>query len=318
MTGIVIPAYGRPECLREALQSLVTQTKKDFIVVVVDDHSPEPVVEVVKEFSDKMDIYYHYCEKNGGPGVARQIGLNTCYANSCEYVMFLDADDMLYPHAVQRLTHEIENTGCDVISSEIWQESPEGIGAKIEANNETWMHGKIYRTKYLQDNDISFPVMRTNEDMAFNLIALQGAEKKGFLNEVLYLFRCEPNSITRKKDAHLGVVSVDYITGLFYTAQYLKEKLGYIPSQIVINTFACYNFYQVGVCAGIVTDEIKDRLYYLISQQEFQTALNNTADMEALQTIVNQFYVFKGQVFHFTQTFTDWLEEIKAHGNRNN
>ena len=64
MLGIVIPAYKRKECLREALQSLVLQTYKKFFVIVVDDHSPEPLEPVAKEFEDTLHIKYIYLPEN--------------------------------------------------------------------------------------------------------------------------------------------------------------------------------------------------------------------------------------------------------------
>ena len=122
MLGIVIPAYKRKDCLREALESLTVQTMKRFFVVVVDDHSPEPLESVIDEFSDRLNIKYIYAEKNGGPGAARQIGLEACYKAGFDLVMFMDSDDMLYPQAAARLTHEINHNSTDMISSGIWVE----------------------------------------------------------------------------------------------------------------------------------------------------------------------------------------------------
>ena len=79
MLGIVIPAYEREDCLRGALDSLITQMRKDFTVFVIDDHSPKPLEAVVNEYKDKLNIVYIYAEENGGPGAARQLGLNKCY-----------------------------------------------------------------------------------------------------------------------------------------------------------------------------------------------------------------------------------------------
>jgi glycosyltransferase involved in cell wall biosynthesis len=318
MLGIVIPAYKREDYLRQALQSLIGQTYKEFMVVVVDDHSPEPLLEVVKEFSDRLNLYYHYCEVNGGPGAARQIGLNTCYANNCEYVMFLDSDDLLYPQAVQRLVHEIVNTNCEVISAQIWQENGRGAGSIVDASNETWLHGKIYSTKYLQDNNIVFPPIRTNEDVTFNLIALQCAERKGYLKEPLYLFRCEQNSITRGNGASISVVSIDYISSLYYVAVYMMEKFGKVTNQIVIDVFACYNHYQIGKCAGIINEEINQQMKYLLSLPDVMAVFSDMETLESYIGVTNQYGFFKEQVYYFRQTFIDWLEEMQNHGNSSN
>ena len=197
MIGIIIPAYKREDCLREALDSLTLQTEKDFEVILVDDHSPDPLEHVIKDYEKKLNITYFYAEENGGPGAARQIGLNYCYEKGHTYVMFLDSDDLYFPHAVERLLYEIETNQCDFISAAIWQENGPHTGAKIEPSNQTWLHGKIYRTAYLKENNIVFPPIRTNEDVAFNLTAMECANKKGYLDEPLYLFRFQNNSLPK-------------------------------------------------------------------------------------------------------------------------
>ena len=78
MLGVVIPAYRRTDCLREALNSLVAQTYTRFFVIVVDDHSEIPLWSVVEPFEEKLHIRYVYADRNGGPGAARQIGLDLC------------------------------------------------------------------------------------------------------------------------------------------------------------------------------------------------------------------------------------------------
>ena len=146
MLAVVIPAYKREQPLREALQSLVNQTYHKFFTIVVDDHSPIPLENVAKEFENSLHIHYIYAEENGGPGAARQIGLNLCYQNNIELVTFLDSDDKLFPHALERLTYEINHTRSDIVSASFWCEDGEGLGASQDAENATWMHGKIYKT----------------------------------------------------------------------------------------------------------------------------------------------------------------------------
>nr|WP_284063771.1 glycosyltransferase [Halobaculum sp. SYNS20] len=41
--AVVVPTYGRPEFLVEAVESVADQTYPNLELVVVDDHSPEPV-----------------------------------------------------------------------------------------------------------------------------------------------------------------------------------------------------------------------------------------------------------------------------------
>jgi hypothetical protein len=62
----------------------------------------------------------------------------------------------------------------------------------------TWLHGKIYRVKYLKDNDIHFiPELRIDEDSYFNVIAWNATDKRGELAEATYVWRNNPQSLTR-------------------------------------------------------------------------------------------------------------------------
>ena len=310
MLGIVIPAYKRQDCLREALDSLTLQTVKDFEVIVVDDHSPEPLEYCVNEYRNKLNITYFYAEKNGGPGAARQIGLNYCYEKNFTYVMFLDSDDLYFPHTVERLLYEIEKTGSDFVSAAIWQEVGPHSGAKIESSNQTWLHGKIYRISYLQENEIVFPPIKTNEDVTFNLTVMECSSKKGYLDEPLYLFRLQKNSLTKQPNAPMGMISSDYISSIYYVAKYMKERFGTITEQILIDIYAIYNFYQVGKAFDLITPEVIEHTKYLIYLPEFLSSLTDVESLGKYVGIANQYAIHENKIFYFNQTFIDWLGEF--------
>ena len=317
MLGIVIPAYKRKDCLRQALQSLCYQTYKKFFVIVIDDHSPEPLKEVIEEFDNKLHIIYRYAEVNGGPGVARQIGLNLCYEKNFDLVMFLDSDDMLYPHAVARLTHEINHTMHDVISAAIWSEDKNGTGDMIPADNKTWMHGKIYRTSYLKNNNIQFPTMRANEDLAFNLMVIENTKKKGVINEPLYLFRHEVNSITRSSEKPLSLFSFDYIDALYYAQKYLSPRCG-LTEQMKVNILSSYNYYQAGISLGVqLKEETKQHLYYLLNIPEMQDFINSPSKLNQCLRIFHNFFVLDKKIYYFKQTLENWLKEFTYESSNN-
>ena len=89
---IVIPNYNNGEWIRKCLGSILSQTFKDYVVVVVDDVSTDNSIKVVQEYFDK-DMNIHLIQMldkvyNGG---ARNIGIN--YPIESEYTLFLDSDD---------------------------------------------------------------------------------------------------------------------------------------------------------------------------------------------------------------------------------
>ena len=87
--SVIVPSYRRPNMLKDALESVLSQTFKDFEIIVVDDGSPEPLKNVVEQISDKR-IRYHRLEENKGANVARNIGIERATGT---YITFLDDDD---------------------------------------------------------------------------------------------------------------------------------------------------------------------------------------------------------------------------------
>lgn len=89
--SVVIPVYNRPDEVDELLQSLCDQTYQNFEVVVVEDGSAIPCKQVVKKYTEMLDV--HYFEKpNSGPGQTRNYAAERSRG---EYLLILDSDCIL-------------------------------------------------------------------------------------------------------------------------------------------------------------------------------------------------------------------------------
>ena len=86
--SIIIPTYNRAEFLTEALDSIMSQTYKDFELIVVDDGSSDNTKEVVKNFDGEIKYLYR---KNQGVSAARNLGINEAKG---DFLSFLDSDDL--------------------------------------------------------------------------------------------------------------------------------------------------------------------------------------------------------------------------------
>lgn len=101
LVSVVVPTFGRPEFLREAVESVLGQTYSHLELLVIDDCSPQPVaLDDVRD--DRLRVVRH--PRNLGPGAARNTGL--AHARG-EFVVFLDDDDRLLPDRVERGVAEI-------------------------------------------------------------------------------------------------------------------------------------------------------------------------------------------------------------------
>lgn len=87
--AVIIPTYNRAEFLKYAIESVLTQTFKEFELFIIDDGSTDNTKEVVSSFGDKR-IKYIYYPKNRGPAYARNIGIKN---SQSDFIAFLDSDD---------------------------------------------------------------------------------------------------------------------------------------------------------------------------------------------------------------------------------
>ncbi len=91
--SVIIPVYNRPNEVKDLLESLLVQTRKDFEIIVVEDGSTIACEEVVTEYSGKLPVRYYY-KSNSGPGPSRNFGF--VHARG-EYFVVFDSDCILPP-----------------------------------------------------------------------------------------------------------------------------------------------------------------------------------------------------------------------------
>ncbi len=92
--SVIIPTYNRAGYLAEAIESVLAQTYPVFETIVVDDGSLDNTREVCACYPQ---VHYVY-QKNQGVSAARNTGIR--YSKG-DYLIFLDSDDRLLPHAVE-------------------------------------------------------------------------------------------------------------------------------------------------------------------------------------------------------------------------
>ena len=213
LIDVIIPAYNVPDnILFRCLASIACQDiVSDLEVTIVDDASTEQnYAEVAKHFEDILKINILRYDINGGPGVARQYGIDH---TSNGYMTFIDADDTFNgAFALKALRNSIEmNDGIYVMAVGVFDEVHEenlkpGDGPILMAHEQDmiWMFGKMYKRSFIDRYNIRFhETSRANEDNGFNtLIRLccSDQEQINFIPAHVYYWHENLNSITRAND----------------------------------------------------------------------------------------------------------------------
>ena len=105
--GIVIPVYNGAKTLAATLASAMDQeVRAELTLFVVDDGSSDCSVQLVREFAAGRANVHCETQPNGGVARARNRGL--ALAGGCDFVMFLDQDDVLRPGALALLLDRLQ------------------------------------------------------------------------------------------------------------------------------------------------------------------------------------------------------------------
>lgn len=103
---IIVSTYDRPDCLMQAIISVIRQTHSDWLLYVIGDHCSEETEVVVNSFNHER-IYYHNCPyRIGSQSGGNSIGIACA---KTPYIAFLNHDDIWLPNhleiAIQSLKH---------------------------------------------------------------------------------------------------------------------------------------------------------------------------------------------------------------------
>ena len=102
LISIITPAYNAVAFLAQAIESVQEQTYVYWEMLIVDDHSTDATVDLIKRYQQQDNrIKLLQTPVNGGPAAARNVGIQQARG---VYLAFLDADDYWLPEklAVQR------------------------------------------------------------------------------------------------------------------------------------------------------------------------------------------------------------------------
>lgn len=117
---IFTPTYNREKTLPRVYDSLLNQTDKRFIWLIIDDGSTDNTKELVNRWikENKLEIEYHFKE-NGGKHTAIRLAYQLADA---KYLLGIDSDDELTPIAVEIFRKEwkkLEDAGLEDQFAEI-------------------------------------------------------------------------------------------------------------------------------------------------------------------------------------------------------
>ena len=111
---LAICVYNAEKYIKETLESVMAQTMQDFHLLIVNDCSTDNSVAIIEQFFAERtrQVEIVSFEENKGIGHARHFAERKA---TTKYMMFLDADDVLYPNAIETMYGKI-TADCDLMA----------------------------------------------------------------------------------------------------------------------------------------------------------------------------------------------------------
>lgn len=113
MFSIYIPLYNCEKYIGDAIESVLSQSFKDFELIIVNDGSTDKSYEIASEYAKKDSRVRIVCQENKGLFHTRLVAFSLVEG---DYVISLDADDLLLPGALSSLEAAIQsNPDSDMV-----------------------------------------------------------------------------------------------------------------------------------------------------------------------------------------------------------
>lgn len=237
LVSIITPSYNSKKYFTDTYKSVIFQTFKNFEWIIIDDCSTDGSYEFIKKIiKGDSRIKLLKTNKNGGTGVARNVGLKN--ANG-RYITFLDSDDILDNNYLEKQIEFIKTNG-PLISAGYRRKTlktctdfyvPNIIDYKTDLKgNPLSCLTTMYDKQII--GDVLFPEnYKKVEDYIFWLeILKKGIVAKGN-HQILASYIIRPDSRSRNK-----VKLIKYMYRVYHNSQ----KLNFIKSWYYVLRWALY------------------------------------------------------------------------------
>jgi len=243
VVSIVVPVHNGEAFLEDCLNSLLSQSHSAIEIILIDDGSTDSSPLLCSQFEKRDPRVRSFRTANKGPAAARNAGIERATG---DFLFFMDCDDTVFPHAIQRLVEAQASSQADLVVGDFLIDRGQGARetnrflytksetlsaiALTEAvrgylENPTgyslfiYVWGKLFRRVVLKEKQISFHLeMFIFEDTRFNFEFLLYAGHVAYVREHLYIYKVRPRAST------LGSKVLDF-------------PLGFLPALASISAF---------------------------------------------------------------------------------
>ena len=297
--SVIVPVYKVENYVKECIESVLHQTYRNYELILVDDGSPDNSGTICDGYSNGYEKITVYHIKNEGALHARMFGVSRAHG---DYVVFLDADDLLEKKALEVIDKTVREDNCDCVIYGMVLFQGEKITESITVADRDiiidkhdlyekcffspWYNSlcrKAVKKTILSGVDCSdYYHVSLGEDLLLSLDILKNSQTVCFIPDILYRYRMNPGSATHSITALNN--SVDF-TAFKKVIDFLYEEDVFSKSEI-----ADYRSY----CASLICNTVQTISSFKIDRKEKKRLLASVYNSDFFQKeILNQSFSVK-------------------------
>lgn len=209
VVSILMPVYKTAPYLREAMDSILSQTYSNYELIVLNDCSPDESDDILDTYTDLRIVRYKG-EKNVGLSNILNVGIGLARG---KYIARMDSDDLSLPDRLQIQVDYLEtHPEIDLVSvgmklfgakEEIWfrERNPDKVKINALFHSPILHASSMWRRERFEENDLRFrQELVPSEDYDLWTRALVKGLKLVNLRQVLYKYRIHPAQATTRTD----------------------------------------------------------------------------------------------------------------------
>ena len=197
--SVIVPVFNTSKYLARCLDSILSQTQKDFELIAINDGSSDNSADILSQYASRDSRIIIVTQRNKGLSAARNSGLKIARG---EWIMFVDSDDFIPCDAIEKFLLAADESKESVVISKEYalDDAPAARSEKVQwkrcapalkeliklrkAQSSAW--NKFYSAALLKNRRFIEGIYF--EDWPFNLELFGNIESFALLDEAMYVY----------------------------------------------------------------------------------------------------------------------------------
>lgn len=264
--SVIMPVYNSEKFLKEAIESILNQSFKDFEFIILNDGSSDSSEEIIKTFSDQRIIYIKNEQNVGLPKVLNQ-GIRQAKG---DFIARMDADDVsLKERLALQYKFLTNHPEIDIIGTNVRLINAEGLVIGTQKKPaEHWLikwqslfstplqHPTVMaRAKVFRENLFDENLYNGEDYELWSRLLFKTRTRFANISQPLLQYRIYPESFTRKltplQKSNSSLISIRNIEHYLKLSEKEKGLINDLRQAKQISLFSIYLIYLIDLKIGL-------------------------------------------------------------------